>query len=431
MRKRHTGRSHLGAMTMALALVVGAGCAPADDSVGSSSDNITDVQHTDVEDQAIGNCWIYATSSWIESLHLSRTGNHFDASQSYITYWDWYVKIVQGAEGDEIETGGDYATADRLLLDYGVMAEGDFVAEDTVAESSARQSEALSAINAELSEGGRLHSAEARGNSALVRQVLDDAWQLDAGVRAQLEAVFGDGSAPLSLNPAAAEGTKIIPAQAFEVRYTDRSSFEAKQVDTTLDQAISDWVLEYYPSILTIPTDQGYTQEEIDDFVRWHQTRLQLALHDRQPVVIDWLVDFNAMESEAGPMQGSFTLSRLQEKGKGSQGGHMTVLEDYQVMTEEYGLLEAGVTLDPNKPDDAAKLDAALLDSSEVQFFRIKNSWGTLRPDESVQALPGYHDLYMDYINGPFEYCQANPDTGEDDCFDAAALLGTRLPPGY
>ena len=111
----------------------------------------------------------------------------------------------------------------------------------------------------------------------------------------------------------------------------------------------------------------------------------------------------------------------------------MTVLHDYQATTVEYGLLKAGETLDPNDPEDAAKLDALLLDSTEIEFLRIKNSWGSLRPDRGfAPGMPGYHDLYMDYINGPIAWCPSVDDKTEENCTGTSTPFRTvMLPPGY
>ena len=112
----------------------------------------------------------------------------------------------------------------------------------------------------------------------------------------------------------------------------------------------------------------------------------------------------------------------------------MTVLEDYDAVTEQYGELKAGVTLDPSNPDDQAKLEAALLPSTVIKFFRIKNSWGAFRDDRSsAPGFPGYHDLYMDYMNGPITWC---PDvegakTPENCKGQARPFRAVVLPPGY
>jgi hypothetical protein len=58
------------------------------------------------------------------------------------------------------------------------------------------------------------------------------------------------------------------------------------------------------------------------------------------------------MESNgSSPLRGSFNLDTLKKAGgAGRQGGHMTVLEDYEIDTKEFGTLKAGVTLDPATP---------------------------------------------------------------------------------
>src|SRR5690606_12624597 len=56
--------------------------------------------------------------------------------------------------------------------------------------------------------------------------------------------------------------------------------------------------------------------------------RVLTALNDRQPVVMTFMVDFNALDAE----DATFKLSALEDAGgPGSQGGHMVVLEDYTV----------------------------------------------------------------------------------------------------
>jgi hypothetical protein len=162
--------------------------------------------------------------------------------------------------------------------------------------------------------------------------------------------------------------------------------------------------------------------------------RVQRALHDGQPVVITWDVDFNALENGAGELAGSFNLQTLEAAGApGRQGGHMTVLEDYAAETDDFGLLEAGVTLDPEDAQDAEKLEAALLDSTEIKFLRIKNSWGADRPDRQfAPGFPGYHDLYLDYLDGPIPFCPNQEDATNDNCNgESTPLRNVMLPPGY
>jgi hypothetical protein len=100
-------------------------------------------------------------------------------------------------------------------------------------------------------------------------------------------------------------------------------------------------------------------------------------------------------------------------------------------VTAEFGLLKAGDTLDPADADDAAKLKAALRDDTEIKFLRIKNSWGSNRPDrEFAVGFPGYHDLHMDYLNGPIPYCPGDEDSDVCDG-QTTPLRNVMLPPGY
>ena len=43
------------------------------DETGSSTDDITQVNHSKVKRQSIGNCWLYATTSWVEALNKAAT----------------------------------------------------------------------------------------------------------------------------------------------------------------------------------------------------------------------------------------------------------------------------------------------------------------------------------------------------------------------
>jgi hypothetical protein len=158
------------------------------------------------------------------------------------------------------------------------------------------------------------------------------------------------------------------------------------------------------------------------------------ALNAAQPVIVTWFVDFNALESRDTPLRGSFNLATLTELGPGRQGGHMTVLEDYQAKLADGRVLEAGKTLDPSNPDDKALLDTALLSSTQVEFFRVKNSWGSARADRAfAPGMPGYHDLHLDYLDGPVKKCvERNGTTDTTTCpTTATPLQNVVLPPGF
>jgi hypothetical protein len=396
----------------------GSGCGT---ETGTETDAITDVPQSGVERQSIGNCWLYAEASWVESMYLSATSTEFDVSQSYWTYWNWYDTIIYDTP-DVLKTGGSFGVAKDIIRERGLMADAKFIPEEATSEMSSRQSSALSTINREL-KTGRLKDVTSRSNPALVRQVLDEAWQLNPTVKGYLTKAFGKDGQRTFKDTATTKGTPIRKATSFQARYTTRSGSTSTVKDTTLDVALNDWQEAYYPGTSS------------DSAKRSFQIRVQKALHDAQPVVITWDVDFNAMESYDPVLRGSFNMTTLKKAGgAGHQGGHMTVLEDYEATTQQYGELKAGVTLDPNNPEDKAKLDAALLPSTVIKFWRIKNSWGALRDDRSsAPGMPGYHDLYMDYMNGPITWC---PDV--EGVKNAQTCKGTSrpfravvLPPGY
>jgi hypothetical protein len=414
----------LGYAALLAALPLATGCTA---DTGQNADDITDVKHTDVERQSIGNCWLYAQATWVESMNYSATDEPFDVSQSYWTYWHWYGEITGWMWGDEISTGGNQWTSNDLVLERGIMAEADFVPEDGNGEMSYRQDTALDKMNAELKDG-RLSTREARRDKKLVRQVLDEAWGLSDEVREQLDTAFGEDGSRTLRGGGSTEGTRIIAATDFPVRYTELVDGEGVVKDTTVDVAIREWDTASYPS------SSWMDDEELAKARREVQIRIQRALHDAQPVVTTWNVDFNAMENRGNELQGSFNLETLEwNGGPGHQGGHMTVLEDYQAVTEDFGLLKAGETLDPEDPEDAAKLDALLEDGTVLQFLRIKNSWGSLRPDrEFAPGFPGYHDLYFDYLNGPIEWCPSVDDKTEENCTGTTVpFRDVMLPPGY
>ncbi len=398
--------------------------------VGFQDDAIVDVANSSVERQSIGNCWIYAHASWIEAMHLQVAGEQVDLSQSYWTYWHWFDQItgtLARREGSaEVSTGGSWSTANGIVKRYGLLGEAAFVPEDGALEISWRQSDALARINASLSSGA-LSTKAARADRALVRRELDSAWRLSSDVVTMLDGVFGAdvsrtfngrGSAKAVVGESALLDPATYPV-AYAKRSVSRGVERITTVQSTVSRAMSDWRTAYY-----WPEDRQTLQ------------RAQRALHARQPAILTWDVDFNAMEQNpSSELRGSFNMTTLQNKGvPGSQGGHMVVLEDYEVDTTEYGRLAAGVTLDPTQPEDAAKLAAALREDSQVRFWRIKNSWGTARPDRSsAPGFPGYHDLYMDYLNGPIAWC---PDADRSDpdfrCAQTTVPLESFvLPPGF
>ncbi len=403
----------LGSLVTLFAMGCGAGQSSStvdDEEIFSSENAIVNVDHTDVERQSIGNCWIYAHGTWVESLNKSATGINFDVSQSYWTYWDWYTKLASGSsydvsekkEGDiltrSIETGGSWQQANNIVRRYGIVPEAEFVPEDATAEMSSRQKEALNAINLSLSSGA-LSTPEARRNKKLVRDELNKAWSLNASVVAWMNQVFGeDTSRDLSYGSSAnVTGAPVISAKNFKAKYVSKSySGRISTRNSVLSEAMNAWKQVSYPSNYSYGSSSSTGRRKF-------QISVQEAAHQKAPVIVTWSVDFNAMENNvSSPLAGSFNLTTLKNAGKpGRQGGHMTVLEDYQVKLTTGEVLKANVDV-----TDPAKLQAALDPSATIEFIQIKNSWGAARPDRVfAPGMPGYHNLNMDYLNGPIAWC--------------------------
>src|SRR5690349_9738570 len=97
------------------ALVVGGilAAACASESAGNDAaraDDVTSVKDTRPKEQLIGNCWIYATLGWVESMELAHSGTSLDLSESYLTYLHAFTRITN----DEFvfDVRGDWNTGD-------------------------------------------------------------------------------------------------------------------------------------------------------------------------------------------------------------------------------------------------------------------------------------------------------------------------------
>lgn len=384
------------ASTLALASQV-VGCAA--DEPASQSDDVTDIANSKVKNQSIGNCWIYASVGWAESLRLGYSGEELDLSESYITYFHWFEEITGGISGfpavaslsgDELSTGGFWGVAAELMRRYGVMAEGKFIPEEAEAARSARQSQALSAINTSL-KSGVLSDKAKRRDPAVVRAELDKAWKLAPEVIAALNETFGDTMTKnLEKGATIPEGSGILRPKDIEIAVTDSGAV------LTLADAIGKPSSSY--NVRSRTGTYAWNEESYPTYKssrRDFLKKAQKAMHGGLPVIMTWFVDFNAMKNNT---------FMEPPANPGRQGGHMTVLEDYEIENVPgYGTLKAGETV-----TDPKALDAALSTEANILFFRIKNSWGSdLAPPGAGEDLKGYNDLYMKYLNGPITKCTA------------------------
>lgn len=370
---------------------------------GVSVDDITQTTDTKVKRQSIGNCWLYAVASWVEAINKRQTGTDLNTSESYWTYWHWFEQLANGRGSTEISTGGSYGTAAGLIDRYGIMTEKDFIPEETEAEMSARQSSALDTINASL-KNGALKDPAVRADRAKVRAELDKAWRLTPEVVTKLNNVFGAG-VTRTLDRSFTNrqpGNSVLRARDLEVRLFNFAT--NRENKATLKDAIGtgSWVRSGPKAF----HEENYPSNA--DGRRKFQIAVQQSLHAGVPVIISWKVDFNALSTDA-----KFSIEELTRRGPGRQGGHMTVATDYQVKLVDGKLLKAGENV-----TDTNLLRSALEPAAQVEFFRVKNSWGAIRPDRWLEAAkPGYHDLTTGYMNGPIKECtEKNGTSDPNDC---------------
>lgn len=399
-----------------LASMSAIGCSSSSESTSDSGNHVVDIPESPVKNQAIGNCWLYATGSWVESMHKAATGEVLNSSESYWSYWDWFNTISSGqVSGSSLQTGGFFPRAAWLIQSYGYMKQDDFIATDSATDTQTSQQTALTAIQASLATGA-LSTPESRTNAALVRSELDKAWGLSADVVADLNATFGaDGSKRFGDASSAA----TLQATTHVHLASDLVTGNVANADgTTSPLTLADFVGtgdSYTRSGPYVWQEVPYPQDAASR--RQAQIRAQKAMNGGWTVLMSWYVDFNALDG-----QGHF---KEPPKTPGPQGGHMTVLEDYEITNVPgFGTLPAGVLATPDQ------LAASVDPSATITFLRTKNSWGSY---ESLASMPGYFDIYEPYFDGPIQECQTDADEKPIDgtCTAQTPLGEFVVPPGY
>ena len=348
--------------------------------VNSSDIKVTDVKHTSIKRQSIGNCWLYATATWLESMIKTHTNQEVNISESYWTWWHWYHQLTRPEfNGDEVKTGGSWHISAEIIQNHGWVLADEFITEDGSMEMSIRQEDALNAINEELDPGGSLDTAEKRTPSQ---------------VRAELDKAFGSNMAQAEALQRSAATTMVDKDQKGEVSLLDALSGPDGRR----------WEPVRFP------------QEESER--KLLLVRAFRALNDYKPVVMSVDVDFNAIDKSDN---GSFKKSILDAVNKpGGQGGHMVVLKDYTVThVPGYGSLGAG-DLPPEQKAAALQGDLASLIA--------KNSWGKNRTDRGM--VDGYTTFYRDYLYGPIAWL-TDGDDESSPVFPIVPLESFVLPPNY
>lgn len=367
--------------------------------IALSSTKTVNLPHTPVKWQSIGNCWAYAAAGWIESLML-RTDEQdaIDVSETYITYRHYEQQLAYTFD-DELETGGSFQQATRLILTYGLMTEADFAPDEANSTKSERQKQATNILNESIAFGPLSRSR----SKAVVRAELDRAFGVN--MKELEDKIIDPGLIRVSVGRGQTERLSDVMDSWREISWPiDFSSYP----DAPL------------PGMSTKPIRNLEITEQQIALLR----RAMRAMNAGHPIVLNWFVDFNGMNQD-----GVFGLNDLEEKGFGRQGYHSTVAEDY--IAEGFDPFTGRYFVTPEgEVSDTLKATAAKFGVPTA--FIIKNSWGgSERLDRSSyfrDGEKGYHKLMTDYL---FAFIpQINEETQSFQGF-TTGLNGIILPPGY
>ena len=357
-------------------------------STNSSDVLVTDVTHSQVKRQSIGNCWLYAVASWVESEHLAATDEEINTSESYWTWWHFYNVLV-GSSGTTLSTGGTFSVARSIILNHGYLLEGEFLLGEATSQMSTAQKRAETYIESQLQPGGALESSAQR---------------TPANVKTQLDLAFGS-------NMAQAEQL-AHPASSLIVGNVNGSSISLESL--LLASSTNRWTTTSYPRL--------YGQNAVEDAntsARRHSLlqRVLHAINDHHPVVMSIMIDFNALDIT----DATFKRSTLEQSGGlGRQGGHMVVLEDY-VVDNVPGVGTIG------EGDVSPELKQLALQGN-LRYLKAKNSWGTNRPERGL--IDGYTRFNWDYINGQLAWKADGEDPNSSVSY-YTTLTDFTLPAGY
>lgn len=336
--------------------------------ISTASLDTVNLPQTSVKWQSIGNCWAYAALGWAESMILrGPESEEPNFSETYVTYRHYELQL-RDRYISELQTGGSFQEAANISIRFGLMKEGDFAPDEAKMPKSLRQKMATDYLNQSLKSGPLSKLRDAKT------------------IRSELDTAFGVDLASLQ--------DKIIPASSLYVPVGRGATAPLDEVMISWREV--QWPIDYanYPSDgISEPTSKwnGKVTEEQARLMR----RVMRAMNAKYPVVINWFVDFRAMNNE-----GIFDLATLRQYvGNGRQGYHSTVLEDYIAEGVDPRTNLSFVTPEGEVSDE---LKSLAVQYGSVKALIVKNSWGGSerldRPSYFRDGEKGYHKLGVDYL---------------------------------
>lgn len=412
------------------------GCAASTaDPQATTEDPLVDIPVSSIRDQKeTGNCWLYATTSWVEGVELAALREKAGAttvvappplSVSYFDYWDWYSTITHGGitstvaqtiRDDQLDAGGSWGAAVEIIARRGLVRAADFGGGTGIMKDADLTNAALDAMATSLLTGP-LATKAARKDGTLVRHELDQAFGLSSAMKSALTAAFGadgkrgfdDGTATSSsLVISAAELEVLAPraGAATEIRpLIDLIGKRAHGSDPDKRTGLYAWDVVSYTHHTAAAT-------------RAYFKRIQLALHAGVPVPISWFLADNGDPAGIG----AYKTVPAVPAGATDSVDHETLITDYEITdVPGFGTLHAGVDA------TAAQRAAALDDSAKIVFFRVKDSYATRVVKKKRVTM---NDLYVDYLTGTVRVCPDGAPTSPK-CENVIPLEDVTLPPGF
>ncbi|MBS2013164.1 MAG: hypothetical protein JST00_09770 [Deltaproteobacteria bacterium] len=398
------------------------GCSTSGDAASTDDEDITDIPVGSIKDQSeTGNCWLYATTAWIESLAANRETNRVkELSTSYLVYWNFYDQILESEKGFRgVEwTGGSWGRAVELVERYGVVTHYTMTQERAADTDAKLALEALATVNESLRRGA-LRSKSARRDPVRVRRELDRAFRVTPALSAAMTNAFGAGGERSFASGASVPPDGLILAPAsIRVRVPEGPGRPLR--DASLSEVIGTRSPGEDPddrvgplAWRTAPLEQSDDPSARPRVMRAFLKRIQRALHDGVPVPISWCVQDDGKDDR---LRYSKAISGVLD----SDCTHETLVVDYEARLPDGRVLKAGELA---TPDDMSR---ALADDVEITFLRVKNSWGL---DDAPRS--GYTDLYATYLNSQIRACPER-NSASDECQDWRFLIDdVTLPSGY
>lgn len=324
-----------------------------------------DIDHTPVKWQSIGNCWAYSHLGWIESLIKKGTGESYNFSETYLTYRHFEEQLLLNRPLEEIQTGGSFYRTRYLLQKYGLLLEGQFIPEEAEQSKSYIQAQAVSRINQSLQNGLLKTDRSPRS------------------IRRELNMAFGLSEDDFATRTQFIRFPKDILTQV------------SNDSQITLENHLVSWMeVRWDPDLGHIPADLPAEASVLSRSRKNLLTRVKKALNKGYPVIMNWFVDFNALNQD-----GIFNLETLRQNGIGSQGLHSTVMEDYVVKGSHP---ENGVDFQTPEGETSPTIKEWAAEFGLLQYVVIKNSWGGAerldRPSYSRFGEKGYARLESSYL---------------------------------